>query len=837
MRGAATLAIALVAAVVAAFAACRGGGEVPAAASPEPLVARGAPLRLLDHLDAATITGPLRGVDGRLDEELGRETWRDDASARPDAGWFDGRWVEELDVSLAATPHANVQPQRDSTWRLAPEDGGLHRLVAVGAEQPALVLARVRRAATAATAATSAMDAASRGAPSEERPRLMALPHSFAPPDDAAQRAALVHAIDPAALARQRIIELPAAAAGAWTTLALLLEPTEGQRSLSLSLFPGDAPLEVDWVAVRAAPSVAVLGQRPRLSFDRATHPLARTLDLIRAASDALLLPSGVRVAWRVVVPAERPRLLFRPGALASREGLEAALSIAIDGAPAWQRRATSPPPDAGQAPDLVELDLAPWAGRTVELALTADAGTRADDVVAACFAPELLAPSAAPRAPNLLLISLDTLRADHVGCYGDRRGLSPAIDALAAAGTRFAHVQSPSSWTLPTHMSAMTGQHPAVHGSLESERAMDPLRSAPLGARLRDAGFATAAFTAGGPVHPRNGFGLGFDYYGVDDPMGLTRLIHDLDVVKAAKARGDVDDLAPAIDWLRRHADVPFCLFVHTFLVHNYDPKAPWLARLPDAGAPHLGDLPLKLGAAAKEGDAAALKRIKTLYAATLAQADELLVKRLLDALDALGIADDTVVCLMADHGEEFLEHGWFGHHKELWSETTRVPWIVRGPGVPRGRVHDGAVELGDLAPTIASLLRLPPDPRVMGVDRFGPGGDEEESRLLLLGDVDAPGSREALVAGPWKVMRWIAKEGEEARVRLFHVGDDPGETIDRAGEDPARTRALLFQLDSRKAALRAAAAELPSSGTRQSRDLTPAEIQRLKDLGYIGQ
>jgi len=831
MKRAATFAPAVAATIAVALAACRGGGDEPPAAAPRaPLVVRGGPLRLLHHLDAATITGSLRGLDGRLDaDDLGRETWRDDASGLPDAAWFDGRWFAELDESLAAPPHARAQPQPDSKWRLAPEDAGLHRFVAAGVEQPSIVLARVRRVATGATtAATSA-----------ELPRLMALPHPFAPPDDAAQRAALVHAIVPASLSQQRVVELSAAAAatGAWTTLALFVEPTEGERSLSLSLFPGDAPLEVDWVALRAAPAVAAFGQRPRLSFDLATHPLARTVDLIRAASDALLLPSGVRVAWQVVVPAERPRLLFRPAALAAREGLEVALAIEIDGTHAWSGRATSPPPDVGQAPGLVELDLAPWAGRTIELAFAADAGARADDVVAACFAPELLASVAAPRPPNLLLISLDTLRADYVGCYGDARGLTPAIDALAAAGTRFAHVQSPSSWTLPTHMSAMTGQHPAVHGSLESERAMDPLRSLPLGARLREAGYATAAFTAGGPVHPRNGFGLGFDFYGVDDPMGVTRLRHDLAVVQSAKARGEVDDLAPAIDWLSRHADLPFCLFVHTFLVHNYDAKPRWLARVPDAGAPLHDDFPLKLGAAAKEGDAAALRRIKTLYAATLAQADELLVKRLLAELDALRIADETVVCLMADHGEEFLEHGWFGHHKELWSETTRVPWIVRGPGVPHGQVHDGAVELGDLAPTIAALLRLPPDPRVMGTDRFGPGGDEEEARLLLLGDLDAPGSREALVAGPWKVMRWIAKEDEEPRVRLFHVGDDPGETIDRAAEDPARTRALLFALDSRKAALRAAAAELPSSGTRQSRDLTPAEIQRLKDLGYIGE
>jgi arylsulfatase A-like enzyme len=831
MKHAAMLTAAVAATLTFALAACRGGGDEPPTSAPRaPLHVEGGPLRLLHHLDAATITGSLRGLDGRLDaDDLGRETWRDDASGPPDAAWFDGRWFAELDESLAAPSHARAQPQPDGTWRLAPEDVGLHRLVAVGAEQPSIVLARVRRLASAApSAATNA-----------ELPRLMALPHRFAPPDDAAQRAALVHSIDAAALAQQRVAELPAAAAasGAWTTLALFLDPVEGQRSLSLSLFPGDAPLEVDWVAVRAAPAVATLGQRPRLSFDLATHPLARAIDLIHAAADTLLLPSGVRVAWPLVVPADRPRLLFRPGALALREGLVAALAIDVDGQRAWSGRATSPPPETGQAPELVVLDLAPWAGRTIELAFSADAGAHADDVVAACFAPELLAPVAAPRPPNLLLISLDTLRADHVGCYGDARGLTPAIDALAAAGTRFAHVQSPSSWTLPTHMSAMTGQHPAVHGALESDRVMDPLRSAPLGARLREAGYATAAFTAGGPVHPRNGFGLGFDFYGVDDPMGVTRLRHDLAVVQSAKARGEVDDLAPAIDWLDRHADLPFCLFVHTFLVHNYDAKPRWLARVPDAGAPLHDDFPLKLGAAAKEGDAAALRRIRTLYAATLAQADELLVKRLLAELDALRIADDTVVCLMADHGEEFLEHGWFGHHKELWSETTRVPWIVRGPGVPRGKVHESAVELGDLAPTIAALLRLPPDPRVMGVDRFGPGGDEEEARLLLLGDVDAPGSREALVVGPWKVMRWIAKEGEEPRVRLFHVGDDPGETLDRAAEDPARLRALLFQLDSRKAALRAAAAELPSSGTRQSRDLTPAEIQRLKDLGYIGE
>ncbi len=816
-NGARATAATLLALAAALAGSCSGPGDSAGAARPR---ATPASVRLFDLADQATVTGTLRGLDGDVAAPGASERlFRFEFDDPPASCWFDGAWIDELEHEASSPRHARatiVEAEGERAVRLEPGDGGLHRFVAADAESALLVVARVR-------------------APEGGRDGGLAVAsHEIAPPEESALAPALLE-VSSGELRSSRADLLPEDHGGRFIELWTYVAPREKRRSLSLSLLPSTAGLLVDRLEVRRLSTASVLHYTPRLAIDRATHPLARVVYLVNRTCEALLVPAGASVAWQLDVPRRRPRFVFLPGAIAARSGDAAELVVRVDGEQALATRVAGArlAEKADVAP--LEVDLARFAGRRVEVALAARSES---DVVAFFGAPELLGTDE-PDEPlgrrNLLLISLDTLRADHVGCYGDRRGLTPNLDALAAEGLRFASVLSPSSWTLPAHMSLMTGQHPIVHGTMNLRRLMDQERSRPLAARLRDEGWFTAAFTGGGPMQPRNGFGLGFESYGIDDPVKLTRLRHDKADVVAARAAGEVDHLEPALSWLRAHADQPFLLFVHTYVVHNYDPEPRFLAPLDDPSRRIADDWPMALGRRSEEHDAAALARLRNLYAATLAEADERLVGRLLHELDALGLAKKTVVCVVADHGEEHMEHGTTGHRKELYGESTRVPWILRGPGVPRAAVRDDPVELADVAPTLAGLLGIAPDWRVLARDqlRADPEANRETPRLLLLGDVDTQDSREALVAGPWKLMRWNRDGGPE--FRLYRIDDDPLERHDLAAEDDGRLRSLAALLAERKRQMLAEAAKLPHDAGIGVRDPTPEELERLRDLGYV--
>ncbi len=770
---------------------------------------------LLDRLAQAVIAGDLRGIDGDP-ARAGALQFADDFDAAPTLPWFDGEWLDAIAADAELPHHARadlLSIEGGHGISIAADSGGLHAVIPAVADECYLVHARMRA------------PVGSRGA------ELVFASLSAAAPD-AAGLASMLRSVPKTEIAARRGSLLASESLGGWQELSLFVPPREGRQSLSLSLLPSNAGVEVDRIEVRRLTRPARVHFTPRLAGDAASHPLRRVLDVGDATVDALLVPPQVSVAFEVTIPAQRARLRFLPAALGSGRGESVELVVRADGKEIWRGRKEAAPLDEPATLAPIEVDLARLAGRSVVVEFATAAA--AADVVGCFGVPELLGAREAPRRKNLLLISLDTTRADLLGCYGDTRGLTRHLDAFAAQGTRFEDVVSPSSWTLPTHMSLMSGQHPILHGMIAAPRLIDPIRSRLIGARLREMGYSTAAFTGGGPMVPRNGFGLGFDYYSVNDPCGLTKYDHGKPEVRAARA-SEADTLAPTLEWLRAHHEQPFFLFVHTFFVHNYYPHPEYLARLDDPNAAVANDQPLILGDLAMAGDDAALARLRKLYAAALLETDATLIPRLLDELSALHLDDDTIVCILADHGEEHLEHGQFGHRLELFGESTRVPWLLRGPGVPAGLVRPDRVDLADVSPTLAALLDLPPEPLDFARDQFAPdaGSDaQERAHLLLFGPVGQPKSREALVVGPWKLMRWRGV-GEESEVRLYRIDTDPGETQDVAQEDPARLRALTAQLDARIAELTEQAADLPGSNV-QTRELGAVELERLRGLGY---
>ncbi|HXT19598.1 MAG TPA: sulfatase [Thermoanaerobaculia bacterium] len=319
-------------------------------------------------------------------------------------------------------------------------------------------------------------------------------------------------------------------------------------------------------------------------------------------------------------------------------------------------------------------------------------------------------ASTAAAPTRGYVVISIDTLRADHLGCYGYAKPTSPFLDELARRGTLFeeAYAQYPS--TLVSHMSMFTGLYPREHGVIAADAVLAPqIESLP--EVFQRAGFRTAGFTEGGYVSGRYGFRRGFDTFVARDRAGERPLARTF-------ARG-VEFLAGL------PAGARFFLFLHTYAVHSpYD--APERYRLPFwPGPPPAGGIdgtPFALNSAnatEQELSPAAIEYVSALYDAGIRETDETL-RRFFAELARLGLAGDTTVVVTSDHGEELRDHGRF-HHTQLYREVLRVPLIVVHPRRSGGVRQRAIVQLVDLAPTLYDLAGLRPKEKTSGVSRAG--------------------------------------------------------------------------------------------------------------------
>jgi len=417
---------------------------------------------------------------------------------------------------------------------------------------------------------------------------------------------------------------------------------------------------------------------------------------------------------------------------------------------------------------------------------------------------------------PNLLLVSIDTLRADALGLFGGHPDASPTLDALAPRGVAFDTCVAPSPYTLPSHVTMLSGQQPTVHGVLRPPHAIAPGRTPLLAEACARAGMVTAAFTGGGYLDHRYGFAAGFDAYATRDDLH-----HERD-----------EPLA----WLRAHADVPFFLFLHTFIVHEavHLPE-PYASRFdPDCRSPglhgHSGrHEALGRGTELRPGERAHLERF---YAGAVRRADDA-VARVLDVLAEEGVLDETLVVVTSDHGQEIGERGAYAHGHSLYEEVVRIPLILAGPDVPARGVVDAVVGLVDVAPTLADLLALGPLPGGQGRSLAGLlAGRRWPDRPLLSegGIVDA----RALRWGDEKlVVRGEAAAGGD-RTELYDLAADPGETHD-LDDEPARVAEARRRLRDHQASLRRLAETLDARHAVAERELAADEIARLRELGYL--
>ena len=393
---------------------------------------------------------------------------------------------------------------------------------------------------------------------------------------------------------------------------------------------------------------------------------------------------------------------------------------------------------------------------------------------VAACTAARPSEP-----ARSVLLVTIDTLRADHVGAYGATTARTPSLDGLAREGARFDRAWAPAPITLPSHATLLSGLYPPAHGARHNGMAMHEVPT--LATVFKSAGFATGAFVSAFPLDRRFGLSRGFDDYDDQLPRGA-------DGRPLNERQGEVT-VSRALAWLQAHADQRFFLWVHLF-----EPHAPY--GTPGSGQP-----------------------AQTRYDDDIAIADREL-GRLLAALGSR--AATTMVIATGDHGEAFGEHGEVGHSVFVYDTTLRVPLVMRGPGVRPGTVVPGDVSLVDLAATLTTLTGT----AAMAGDgqSLVPalGGDALPSRPVYaesfapLFDFGWAGLR-TVREGPWK---YIAAP----RAELYDLGRDPAETVNRIGEEPA----LLARLDGEITRRSPAEPGAPS--------MSPEAAARLRSLGYLG-
>jgi arylsulfatase A-like enzyme len=352
---------------------------------------------------------------------------------------------------------------------------------------------------------------------------------------------------------------------------------------------------------------------------------------------------------------------------------------------------------------------------------------TRGDKkALAGWFNPVIYVPQ--KKTKNVLLISLDTLRADHVGCYGYPRNTSPNIDRLAEDSAVFSNTYASSPWTLPSHVSLMTALNCINHQVYNKEQRMDA-SILTLADVLREKGYFNGAITGGGFVKGSFGFNKGFDSYRVGGNLNKPNSAHMIG--------------AASLSWIRRHKDRNFFLFVHTYQIHSpYASPSPYNEHFLADDAEYRSFSQSKFRFYQEERYLPVTDKLRQniidLYDACILYTDEALIKVLIEELRALGIYDNTMIVLLSDHGEEFYEHKAWAHSHSVYNETIKVPLIIKF----LEQEHAGTniskyARLIDVMPTILDALEIDyPDQYADGetlVDLLNNRGGRDRERTFL--------------------------------------------------------------------------------------------------------
>jgi choline-sulfatase len=415
--------------------------------------------------------------------------------------------------------------------------------------------------------------------------------------------------------------------------------------------------------------------------------------------------------------------------------------------------------------------------------------------------------PPAPAHARHLVIVTIDTLRADRVGAYGYKGAATPHLDALARDGAMAPQASAHVPLTRPSHVTMFTGRLPSETGIRDNISPAVVPDVPVLAEVVKKAGFATAAFVSSVVLDSSSGLDRGFDRY-ADEIAGGGG---EAEFLNTLQRKGDAAT-TDAIAWLdqtrRASPDGRLLLWLHLYDPHDpYEPPEPWASRF-----------------------------ASRLYDGEVAFADDQ-VGRLDAALARLGVKADTALLVTSDHGEGLGDHGETLHGFFVYETTLRVPFLVRGPGVRPGTRLSGTVALADVFPTALDLLGLPPVVGPLAGRSLAPalrgGGAQSE----------APVYAESLVPllhFGWSDLR-VLRDGrykyiQAPRPELYDLTHDPGETTNLAPAQSSRSGAMRAALGKYLDAERAATAAAAARGDSPARAVAPELLEKLGALGYVG-
>ena len=473
---------------------------------------------------------------------------------------------------------------------------------------------------------------------------------------------------------------------------------------------------------------------------------------------------------------------------------------------------------------------------------------------IMACWANPMLVRER-PSAPNVVLLSIDTLRADHLGCYGYERDTSPNIDKLLERGVIFENAISGAPWTLPSYGTLFTGRYPSSHRAgvrpvlnelWGSDKCGEPLemslaprarqtrtlakRYVTLAEALRDQGYRTAGLVNNPFLHPSRDIDQGFERYAWYQ--------HTAD-----------DGVDEALTWIDEQAGVPFFLFLHLMDPHMpYAPPEPFDERFSGQKLTEVdAAYPWTLGHLRADPNPESWKQLLIdMYDGEIAYTDQE-VGRFVAELERRGLMDNTILILHSDHGEEFWDHGSYEHGHSLHKELLHVPLAIVYPkSIPAGTRVSARVRTADVYPTVLDLLGLPPEIGELEWGRLAGDGATLNARSLMpwvTGEREDPLDTlsEAMLYGPPEAGFHEQKAryeggfklivgGQMPTNELYDVEADPGETNNILMDNWETARSLLDRLIDSAMTL---TKESPESGAARP---SAEQIELMKAVGYTG-
>lgn len=431
-------------------------------------------------------------------------------------------------------------------------------------------------------------------------------------------------------------------------------------------------------------------------------------------------------------------------------------------------------------------------------------------------------------RRPNILLISIDSMGAKHLGCYGYGRPTTPFIDQLAGSGVLFDNVITQANWTKPALASMLTGLGPAIHKTDSRGEGGDRVdgiaaqqanvlaeRFRTVAQEFRDFGYYTAGFSDGGYAHSFFGFSRGFEQYD-NEGGGITSCGYRL------------------LRSMLEHSDQPFFGFIHAWDSHfPYMDRPPYNSMFGKQRCNIVLDSATRI--AINEGrrpiSDEEVQFLRNLFDGAVRYVDDQL-RALFAELKQLGLLENTIVAITADHGEAFCEHGVIEHTECIYQEVLRVPLVMVGPGLPKGLRIPSQVRTIDIAPTLLTFGSISPQAQMQGtsLDPWIRGFASHD--LIAVTETERGGRQLAISDGRAKL---IFKYGQDKR-ELYAIDADPAELHDLYGKndfDRARLEDELKNWEREVSSLRDAQ-EAVAVGV-DSKEMSPEVVQRLQDLGYL--